>query len=742
MKRIILAALLALISTTLQAKDLQIAKGKRSTYSIYIGASPSQDVRQAAEELQKYITKSTGASLPIVSAEPKRGKNAIHILQSMDGKMGMFKYKALDSRTLNIDGVGRGVVYAVYDLLEQLGFRLYTEDAMVVPELATIEIGEGYERSWSPTITFRDTYYTPTRGKLYIDWHRQNHNTSGEKPDWGMWVHTYFRLVPPETYFASNPEYYALRGGKRVATQLCLSNFDVLALVTENLEKEIAANPKAKYWSVSPEDNFGYCECDECKAMNDQDGSPTGSVIQFADKIAEAFPDKVISTLAYQYSRAAPTMTLPRDNVNVMFCNIECNRSRPIADDPTSASFVKDMVDWAAITKNILVWDYIIQFKNLVSPFPNFHTLQPNIKFFVDHNVKGIFEQGNREVGGEFADLRSYVVSKLLIDPNASTDALIKDFCDGYYGDGGVFVKEYIDLITKKLIESGAELKIFGSPCDESAVNSWLSAENLNTYQAIFDQAEKAVAADPVMLRRVRIARQPLYYAELEQAKLDPYGARGMFIADLWSNWQTNPEFIKKLEMFIERCKDEGVTRLSEWHTTPDEYLEMMRSASTLHSEGVKSFQKRYTLGATHPRYSRGSEVNLTDGVLGTNDYTIQWIGWDAEQQAISIDLGSSQPISSVGGHFMQQLNDWIFYPAALKVLVSSDGHTFKEIATVKNELSREPKTGSKWIEATLPSSTEARYVKVIIDNIGTCPVWHLGAGGKAFVFMDELSIK
>ena len=131
----------------------------------------------------------------------------------------------------------------------------------------------------------------------------------------------------------------------------------------------IKANPKAKYWSVSSNDNFGYCQCPACAAIDSLEGSPTGSVIRFVNQVAERFPDKIISTLAYQYSRAAPKVTKPRENVNIMFCNIECNRSQPIATDPSSASFRRDMEDWAALTDNILVWDYVIQFKKYaVSP--------------------------------------------------------------------------------------------------------------------------------------------------------------------------------------------------------------------------------------------------------------------------------------------------------------------------------------------------------------------------------------
>jgi len=58
-------------------------------------------------------------------------------------------------------------------------------------------------------------------------------------------------------------------------------------------------------------------------------------------------PDKVISTLAYQYSRRAPAGIKPEPNVNIMLCTIECNRSRPIETDPANASFRQDIRDWS-----------------------------------------------------------------------------------------------------------------------------------------------------------------------------------------------------------------------------------------------------------------------------------------------------------------------------------------------------------------------------------------------------------
>jgi hypothetical protein len=224
-------------------------------------------------------------------------------------------------------------------------------------------------------------------------------------------------------------------------------------------------------------------------------------MLTFVNQVAEQFPDYMISTLAYEYTRKAPATIKPLKNVNIMLCSIEVRRDRPIAmaDDSMCASFVKDVRDWGQIASDIIIWDYVIQFNNLVSPFPNLQVLQPNLQFFTENGVTAMFEQGNREVGGEFAELRTYLISKLLWDPYANADTIINDFLTGYYGAAGKHIRQYIDEMREALISSNQPLKIFGSPIDASG--SYLTPELISRYKKIFDEAELAVAADPKTLR-------------------------------------------------------------------------------------------------------------------------------------------------------------------------------------------------------------------------------------------------
>ena len=162
-------------------------------------------------------------------------------------------------------GNDKGTLFGVYTFLEKyLGCRMYAPGVKIIPEKDTMLLGKINDKE-VPEYNYRTIHYKVSWDAEYVDWHKLNHDAEGERPAWGTWVHTFNSLVPPETYFRDHPDYYALRDGKRLPTQLCLSNPEVLKVVIQNLRRQIAQNPAAKYWSVSQNDNRQYCMCDECR---------------------------------------------------------------------------------------------------------------------------------------------------------------------------------------------------------------------------------------------------------------------------------------------------------------------------------------------------------------------------------------------------------------------------------------------------------------------------------------------
>ena len=49
--------------------------------------------------------------------------------------------------------------------------------------------------------------------------------------------------------------------------------------------------------------------------------------------------------------------------------------------------------------------------------------------------------------GGDFAELRAYLVSKLMWNPEANVDSLMQHFLHGYYGEAAPYLYQYIKVM-------------------------------------------------------------------------------------------------------------------------------------------------------------------------------------------------------------------------------------------------------------------------------------------------------
>jgi hypothetical protein len=723
-----------------------------SRYRIVIPSTPTESESKAANILQDFLIQISGAVLPIISAEKARGSYEIVLGQNdRIDELGLninynelqqdgFLIKTDSARLIIAGGSGKGTIYGVYTLLEKyLNCRMYTPSARVIPKQKQITLDKIDDKQ-IPPIRFRSIHYKSTWDAEYVDWHKLSHDENGERKDWGMWVHTFNALVPPEVFFEKHPEYFALVDGKRLPTQLCLTNPDVLKITIQNLRKKIAQNPDALYWSVSQNDNKRYCTCDNCRVIDEREGSPSGSIIQFVNQVADEFPDKIISTLAYEYGRKAPRTLKPRPNVNIMLCSIEAYRHLPITEDPASADFVKDVEDWGKIAKDIIVWDYVIQFTNLISPFPNLHVLQPNIQFFVKNGVNAMFEQGNREVGGEFAELRGYMLAKLLWDPNLDADMLMNDFLNGYYGNAGPHIRRYIDTMRESQETSSMPLRIFGNPNEEE--KSFLSPGLMDTYNMIFNEAEKSVADSAELLERVRIARLPVSFAMMEQAKKQYTGDRGVF-HKVNGVWEARPEFRSMIGPFTDLCIRQGVTRVKEWCTSPEEYRASTYRILSLGMKEHLAYGKKVIFVSPDSTVLKpGASSMLTDGKRGGHEYDYNWFGTSGKDLEVIIDLGSEQTVRRIESSYYHFAYWRTIAPTDVEYFISTDGKLFKQVGENALLLPIDQYGGFQRDVIAEFVPQQARFVKVLAHSIGNTPDWHPGAGQPANMLIDEIVVE
>lgn len=737
--------------------DLELISAGKSDYVIVIPQSPTMTEQRAAKELNEYLDKMAGVMLPVVedNAAPAEceisigNTNRIIPLAISSDKLEQdgFYIKTNGRKLYIMGGNSYGTLYGVYELLEKyLGCRKYTPTVEVVPQRTTVTLPVDIDDWQVPAITSRNMLYVCANDNAFFDWLRLTQTPTSwvDRGKWGLWVHTFGTLVPPEKYFNRHPEYFAMNEkGERVPSQLCLSNPELLDVLCKELDSCMSEKPEALYWSVSQNDNYNYCKCDACQKAYEEEESPSGLLIRFINKVAGRYPDKIISTLAYQFTRKAPKLAKPAANVNIMFCNIECNRSKPIPQDTLSAGFRKDMDDWAKISRNILLWDYIVQFSNLYTPFPNFRTLQPNMQYFAGNHVTSVFSQGNPEPAGEMCYLRAYVAAKLLWNPDCDLDAVIDDFLAGYYGKAGQYIKEYMTLLHDNLEKSGEELSIFGNAL--TPINGYLSPENLDAYNKCFDRAEAAVSGDKELTARVQFARLPVIFTELEQANLMPVGKHGFLVEGEDGSLSVNGEFLHKLDHFIVCCKENHTRRLCEWMTPVDEYKEEMTDIPQQYlkflAKGNKALGKPVTVNLPLTQYRAKGALSLTDGMLGGRNYNENWLGFKHDDFEITVDLEKNETVSEVDARFIQSILDRLFLPEGMEVSVSSDNRTYKPVGQTENKMDRKKNYKTKVFGVRF-APCEARYIKVKVKVVPVCPMWHRDAKSDVWTMLDEIAIR
>jgi hypothetical protein len=728
-----------------------VTQGK-SAYHIVIPRKATDTERKAADELAAYIQRISDVRLPIVKdgspelereilvGQTSRTPNLLPGFDRSSLQEDGFMLRTVGKKIVIAGGTRKGTLYGVYTLLENyLGCRMYSASAIVVPRRSTVTL-PALNSTQIPFIRHREIHYLNAWDRAYSDWHKLK-SLDDQREEWGMWVHTFGRLVPPTDYFSTHPEYFALLGNRRIPNgQLCLSNPELFSVLTGNLRSIMAKQPGARYWSVSQNDNFNECQCDSCRARNAHYGASSGTMLAFVNRVAAEFPDTVISTLAYQYTRAAPRNIKPAPNVNIMLCSIECNRSKPIATDPSSASFRKDIEDWGRLTDNIIMWDYVVQFRNLVSPFPNLRVLQPNIQYFVKNRVRMMFQQGAGGNVAEFGELRTYLIAKLLWNPDCNIDSVMNDFLYGYYGLAGKPIRDYIDIMHDALERSGKGLDIYGYPYD--AITSYLSPSLIGVYTKLFDQAEQAVSNDTTLLERVKNARLPLEFAILDISKHDATPELSYF-DKRDGRWTVKPAMRTKLSEFVAQAKKAGIQRLEESGTSPDEYQASVEQQLRVSVEGNLAFGKEVRLlTPSSEKYAAGGPGALTNGLHGPNDYHCNWLGFEGENLDAIIDLGKITPFSTVSVGFLQQWYAWIWLPLHVDIEVSADGKNFALVSSVANTVpDTTAGTFSKQFTAEL-GKQNARYIRVSALSRKTCPDWHIGAGGKAWIFVDEITVQ
>lgn len=604
--------------------ELQLAVNGKSDYRIVLPADATPVQNSAANELRLYFKQVTDAELPVVSENDVVWNDEAKLFIIGPGELSQQVLGNIDESAIGYDGIilknvgnsivlsgapKRGPVYSVYEFLEKkLGCKWWTSRESTIPYLPNLTIEGDLDVFYAPKLEYRESFYLDSFNGPFAVKIRCNGNSENIPEEFGghhqfhYFVHSSFQLIPPEVYFIDHPDWFSEIDGVRkvghpawagqpkayleltaklepeqiheAGTQLCFSNDEMLAEMVKNARVGLRANPSASFLSVSQNDWHGYCTCEKCRAIDEEEGSHAGSLLRGVNKVAEAledeFPNLYVETLAYQYTRKPPKITKPRKNVVIRLCSIECSFAQPL-DSEVNKTFRDDLVGWSNVADKLFVWDYVTDFAFYLLPFPNYRVLAPNINFYVDHNVVGLFEQGDYHcVTGDFVQLRNWVVAKLLWDPSLDPEELVNEFIAGYYAPELVPIyRQYFDVLSDAVEKDNYYLGIF-----KTDTRGWLDTESLNkatklqkkaleTAQALEANDSEKYQGLTAKVRREQIPLDVVWLQEYRRVRLE---------SRLLGQEFCGPEDpLKAAKELCAKFDEFGLTKRKEWES-PEEF--------------------------------------------------------------------------------------------------------------------------------------------------------------------------
>lgn len=530
---------------------------------IVLPENPDERLSAAADTLAGYLNKITGKEFP----EASDGTGIKFVIDYSEEAADNGYIIETAENEISIKGNGtRGVIHGVYAFLEKYcGCDWYTSDFYSIPENENLTIPAGEKTEYKPFFEYTDTDWVSPRDVEYSLANGLNGSPYRSIPDElggtveyiSNFCHTLAsQFCSKSTYFETNPEYFALHDGRRQDEQLCLTNEDVYNLILG----EVMALLKEKH---DPEkslqiisltqgdsgDNAKMCQCENCKKIDDENGSYAGTMITFVNRIARevkaaGYDNVAIDTFAYRYTRKAPLKVVPEDNVIVRLCTIECCFSHALDDEncEENVALMADLSEWSKICDRIYVWDYATNYSNTVGIFPDFGVLQRNVQVFYENNVVGLYEEGNYYMAAcdaEFGELRAYLLSKLMQNPYIDYDKYMNEFLSAYYGKGWENIREFLDMTIEKPVPENEHLMIYVT------MNETLgfSKEDIAKADSLWENA-KAQAENETYLQRI------------ERSEL------------CWRYWKGFNDYNKEeCLQLIKDLKDFGITMVNEGDT-------------------------------------------------------------------------------------------------------------------------------------------------------------------------------
>ncbi len=481
---------------------------------------------------------------------------------------------------------------------------------------------------------------------------------------WGIWGHNLRKVLGDNT-----DKVYATIHGKTDDSQLCFSSPEMYTQIEDYIVNNFGEKGNSRF-VIAPDDNPYACTCASCTALGNSEKNATPAVTELVLRLAQRFPRHFFFTTSYLSTQQATDKQLPA-NAGVMVSAIDFPLRRIDSKDAQEKKFAQQLENWKKVTKNIYIWDYINNFDDYLTPFPILKIAQQRLQFFKKNGASGIFFNGSGYSYSSFDEMRTFVLSALLINPEQVVDDLIRNYFNQGYPVSKKWLSDYyIDL--ENSAQSGKKLGLYAGIRESEG--AYLNPEKfIKFYDEMGDFVSDAKGKERKKLHELQTA---LSFTRLEMGRDHSYDTYG-YAKRNGKEIQTVPQARKWVTQLKEHKAFSRMEYYNESANEIDYYIKEWEQY-ILASDIKKDLFLGITPSST-PKTNKNSLKRLTDGTHGLPDnYHCGWIIFPQEECTIDLPVKEINESGTVYISFLNLPRHRIYAPQQIEV--SRDGANYKKI--------------------------------------------------------------
>lgn len=328
--------------------------------------------------------------------------------------------------------------------------------------------------------------------------------------DWGLWGHN-LRKVFADSGIPEDA--MALVDGKRNKEQFCFSSEKLYDAISCYIVDSYGYGDDGNkgWFAIMPDDNMLACMCEKCRKKGNTPTSASPSVASLIRRLASDFPFHMFYASAYNTTREIPAVKFP-ENAGVIISAIDLPLDASADLSLKYAKWSGNIKEWSKVTDKVIVWDYMKNFDDYLTPFPCLSAVRNRLQFYRRIGVYGVFFNGSGDDFSTFDDLQTYVISSLMKDSGLDIYSLIEKYLQKYYPSCSEIIYEYYSSLERKISGKGKLLDFYSGI--DYALDTFLDAADFVSFYYELDKVSKNT--DGMERKRLNSLLTALNFTQLE----------------------------------------------------------------------------------------------------------------------------------------------------------------------------------------------------------------------------------